>query len=279
MLKRGTLNLLCGGPSAGKTTLTYQAILAHERNEPFFIPALQFPPGPVLVINTDRSKVVNQQFFDTIGIKATGFISIVDDRSLHNLTRPQKSDVAPLEFLRRELTNRISKLNPAPSTIILDLYGDFISGNAGNHKALAYDGRCNVQWAEDMDVAILGLAYPYKQKAGNAAMRPQDRIAGATTIQASSNWKFNITDATETKTCWLIDVIPPPMGGPMKTYYALRAEDADGVGRFHECDPPPQQSLDEIAEQNGVSEKTARKYRSADISAWLEGQKEKSPPS
>ncbi len=272
-LEKGTLNLLCGGPSAGKTTLTYQSLAAHERGESFFVPPLNYPPGPIVVVNTDRSKAVNDQFFKLMGIHETHFISLVDERTLHLMTQPQHEDHGPLKKFRSVLGEKIAKFKP--STVILDLYGDFISGNAGSHKALGFDGRSNVQWAEDLNVAILALAYPYKQKSNNMATRVQDRIAGATAIQASSSWKINITDKTETKTCWMIDIIPPPMGGPPKTIYALRQDDADGIGPFHECDPPPGATVEAIMEQNGIGSRQASRYKKEDLDLWLETQKKK----
>ena len=258
-LKTGTLNLLCGGPSAGKTTLIYQAICAHERKEPFFVESLSFPAGPVLVVSTDRNRTINSAMFTAFGIQQTEFISVVDDLKLHTLSKPLKDEAYGMEQFRAEITNRILKLPFHPSTIILDLYGDFISSKSSNLKALAYDGRTNVRWAEQLKTAILGITYPYKQKATNYALRIQDRMAGGLSLQASANWKFNISDRAETKTCWIIDAVPPPMGGPPKTYYAMRQDDSSGIGLFVPCEPPyDADDTATITERYGVSDRQAR---------------------
>lgn len=253
-LEKGTLNLLTGGPSAGKTTLIYQAIAAHELNQPFFVPCLKFPDGPILVVNTDRSADKNRRFFAAIGITQTLFISLVDDRVLSNLSTARA--------LRQAVTDRIAKLANKPTTLVLDLYNDFLDAKMNESKKLAQDGRANVQWAQDLDLTILGLTYPYKQKSNNRAVRLQDRVAGALTLQASADWKFVISDRAETGSHWIVDGVPGPMGGPPQTFHLTRQDDEDGVGRFMPTLPPDaSMTIKEIMNLYNVKQRQAYNIR------------------
>ncbi len=227
MLEIGTVNLLCSGPGGGKTTLTSQAILAQQQQREFFIPALQLPAGPIAYVCTDRPVSEYWEFcWRPMGVREKDFhpMSLVSDRAFNPIARN------PV-MLRAEVARRIAGLGC--KTLVLDLYGEFVTGRMGDTKELAHDGRLNVQWAQDLGVAILALPYTYKQKEGNSAKRVQDRIAGGSTIQASCNWKLNLISPEETKSAWQIHCVPSVGRGAHQIIWMERAEPIlDPLGRF-----------------------------------------------
>ena len=263
MLALGTLNQFTGNPSAGKTTLIHQAIAAHERGKLFFVPTLHLPPGSVAYVSTDRSRQVLETQLRMVGSTQCFLISTVDDRSFNAF------DHSP-ELMRQAVTERLKRSGLAFGTLVLDLAMDFMTGSAGNGKLLGHDGRLNVQWAEDLGVAILSLHYPFKQKSLNYALRQQDRTSGAVGIQASASWKFNMIDKAETRTHWILHATPPPLGGPPQIAHMLRLNDPDGVGRFIPCRDPQIHSIEEFMELNGCCRQTAAQYRNEDLKRWLE---------
>ena len=226
MLHRGTLNILCGAPSAGKTTLTLQAVHAHEIGLPFFVDVLRFPPGPIVYVSTDRpDDDLRRLVLDPMGISKMNVISTVLDRSFNPIAHNPAA-------MRKAITDRISSLGAG--TLILDLYNDFIHGRMADAKLLSQDGRLNVQWARDLNCAILGLWYPFKQRQNAQAKRVQDRIAGALALQASANWKMNIIDPAESHDeFWIVDVVPGPGEGPPRSYQLVRGNDPIGLFSLH----------------------------------------------
>lgn len=251
-LEKKTLNTLNSGPSGGKTTLYAQAIRAHLYHEDFFLPGLKFPEGRIAIVQTDRTRRQYSKTFIPLGLHEHPMIetlNFVDDRSLHNLTKPMnkpQQDLQQLEILRSEISRRLKGKDIG--TLILDLYDDFHRGSASG-RAAAHDGRTNLQWAQDLDVAILAVLYSFKQTTAKQALRAQDRSSGVLQLQASADWKFTLIDAEETRDpYYTICVTPAPGCGQKLTIPAVRGtpETGDSVGLFSLYSGPILPSLDEI---------------------------------
>lgn len=251
-----SLNLICGGPSAGKTTLIYQSLKAHYDKQDFIIPPLTFPEGIPYIVNGDRTKKLNDKFMKAIGLPLDiPTTLLVEDRKLSALPVGRLRDAISEHIVKEGLLGKLSVL-------ILDLYDDFHDAKPYEIKKLLQAGRTNMQWAQDLEVPIAGLTYPYKAKGNNRSLRLQDRIAGALHVQASAYWKFIITDKSETGTHWILDCIPPPMGGIPLTYHLKRQDDEDKIGRFMITEPPSaDMTVEEICDLYNVEERQAYRIR------------------
>lgn len=231
-MERQTLNSLNGGPSGGKTTLYSQAIRAHLFHESFFIPGFTFPSGRVAIVQSDRSVVQYNRTFEPLGIAnhpEIELLNFVDDRILNQSTRsaPKSSgDLYQLDQLREKISQRLQ--NKGIGTLILDLYDDYHIGGPNTRKA-AYDGRLNLQWAQDLNVAILAIMYPFKQTTMKKALRLQDRQSGVLHLQASMDWKFTLVDAEESGTPYGLVAAQPPSGSGMCVITpVIRGTEAEG---------------------------------------------------
>lgn len=268
-LERGTLSGINSGPSGGKTTLYAQAINAHLYQTDFFVPGMRFPEGRIAIVQTDRGYVKGyQKTFVALGLHQHPMIDIlnfVDDRPLHALTRPpsgrNSNDVGQLEALRQEIGRRLKGRDI--STLILDLYDDFHTGSASGRKA-GYDGRTNVQWSQDMNVAILAILYPFKQTTQKRAMRVQDRQSGVLQIQASMNWKFTIIDAEESQMPYAtIAVKPAPGDGDGREIQVVRGtkDEGDFIGLFRPYTGPIIPSIESIIDEHKCGLTKAREIQ------------------
>jgi len=239
-LKPQSVNGINSGPAGGKTTLLAQGVAAHFGHEPFFVKGMDLPAGKVVWVQTDRSEVLLRPTLEALHLHSHPeliIINIVDDLDLHALTRPVKAENETLwiENLRLAIEKRLE--GKGVGTLILDLYDDFQTGDTGNGRKMAYHGRCNLQWAIRMDVAIIGVNYSYKQTASNAAKRLQDRSAGNLRGQASLNNKYTIVDAEELATeggYGLIGIKPGPGEGSPEIIYVVRGSELEGdkIGLF-----------------------------------------------
>lgn len=251
-MNRRTLNSINSGPSGGKTTLYGQALQAHLYNQEFFVPGLTFPEGRIAICQTDRGYSGYQKTFIALGLDnhpKIDILNFVDDRELHRLTRPaakSTGDLHQLENLRDAISARLRGRDIG--TLILDLYDDFHLGG-GNGRKACYDGRTNLQWAQDLDVAILAVLYPFKQTSQKRALRVQDRQSGVLQLQASFGWKFTIIDAEESKLpYWTITGRPAPGEGSGSEVLAVRGneEEGDTIGLFRLYDGKPVPTITEI---------------------------------
>lgn len=257
-MRRKSIAFVNSGPAGGKTTLIGQAIKAHFLEQPFFVPGLDFPPGDIAIVQTDRPIELQKPWLEALGLwehPRLHLINFVDDRGLHKLTEPhdnEKYEVQDLDKLRKAISDRIKTLWPSTSTLILDLYDDFNTSSSNNGKRSGYHARANLQWAMDLDVALLGVCYPFKQTSARKADRVQDRMAGSLKGQASANWKITIIDAEELeKPYGLIEAKPGPGEGSPATIYVKRGrqEEGDYLGLFRLCSP------DELDEEHSGTER------------------------
>jgi hypothetical protein len=221
MFAKRTLNLICGGPNAGKTTLTTQSIASHLNGTPPLIPELAFPPGRICYITTDRSEEVLQDLLRPLSINPSDLIII----SL--LTEYSALSNLGAKTLRAEVSRRIA--GKGVGTIILDLYEDFQSENAASLKTRSRDGRDNTHWAMTENIALVGLTYPFKQRTSSRAVRIQDQISGSLGTQASAHHKIILMgpddndSITTNEPHWDLHIQPGPGGGPPSHYTLTRS--------------------------------------------------------
>jgi hypothetical protein len=244
-MKRGTLNLAHSGPSGGKSTLIAQAIRAHFENEPFFVRGLDLPEGRVMWIQTDRGLKDYQPLLKGAriwGNPKLDTLNFVDETILHDMTYQGKEREADrIDALRQMVKTRIRDRDIG--TVILDLYDEFQTGDTRNGHKMAYHGRANLRWAIQMDVALIGVCYTFKQTTMNTAKRLQDRLAGSLRGQASANWKISLVDAEELqKPYGIIEAKPGPGDGMPQRSLVVRGEPPeDCIGMFA---PYTQEAID-----------------------------------
>ena len=238
LLKRPSLNFITGGPSAGKTSLVGQLTRSHFAGEPFFIPGLDLPEGPVVWVQTDRGATGYHEIFTSLGIldhPDLHTINITDDDQLHKLTRPEAKieEFIRLANLRKAIEERITRFEPG--TVILDLYEEFQTGRSGDAHRMAFESRSNLRWAMSMNVCLIGIPYTFKQTTMKRATRAQDRQAGSLLGQASANYKIAIVDPEETgKACSYLHVKP----GPGEGHPAVHKVQRNPQGFFEPYDGP-----------------------------------------
>jgi hypothetical protein len=235
----GTLNLINSGPSGGKSTLIGQSIKAHFNGEPFFVRGMDLPVGKVAWIYSDRHMKIQNLTLAGCGLLGHPDLitmNFVEDDQLNLQATPSASNLDEsrrIQHLRDIISKRL--VGAGVGTIILDLYDEYHTERTNSAKRMAYDGRMNLRWAIQLNVAILGVSYPFKQTRQNAALRIQDRFAGSLKGQASANWKFTLMSAEEVGEPYcLIHTVPGPGEGSPEVYKAVRGTAAEGdpVGLF-----------------------------------------------